>query len=257
MFYAGIAFWSVLGLFMGSFFLVVATRLSEERSIVKPRSHCDNCKKTLTFKDLMPLISYLFSRGKCRYCQSEIGGLYPLIEICTGLLFAINYILFFNEPMAFIIGLVIASLIIIICVSDFKYLIIPDQVLIAAVVIIVFTRIYFEGIIGMFPYLAAGVIAFIAMLLIKLAGDFIFKKESMGGADIKLMFVSGLILGLFPSIMVIFLASILALPVAIMLYYKSNNNVLAFGPFITLAIYLLFIFAEQFDALTRYFFIWY
>lgn len=244
----------IFGLCMGSFFLVVGTRLSEEKSIIKPNSHCTHCKKILKSRDLIPVFSYLLNRGKCRYCHTKIGAIYPIVEVMTGVLFVITYIFFQTYSLNLMIGLILASLVIIISVSDFKYLIIPDEVLIASATLIVIFRLIFTGFNSTLPYMLSGILAFVIMLLIKLIGDRVFKQESMGGADIKLLGVVGLALGLLPSLFVIFLGSFFALPIAIIILVKRKEHILPYGPFLAIATWILWLYMPQFERLVNYLF---
>ena len=82
----------ILGLVFGSFYLVVATRLPKEESLVTSRSHCDNCKHILKWYELIPLISFIIQKGKCRKCGAKISVLAPLIEIVTAFAFAFSTI---------------------------------------------------------------------------------------------------------------------------------------------------------------------
>src|SRR5258708_543832 len=79
----------ILGLIVGSFLNVVIFRLAKDESVIFGRSHCVNCKKELAAKDLVPLLSFVYLRGKCRYCQVKISWQYPLIELITGIIFVL------------------------------------------------------------------------------------------------------------------------------------------------------------------------
>ena len=111
----------VLGLVMGSFYSVVGTRLPKGESIVKPRSHCENCNHILAWYELIPIVSYVIQLGRCRKCHTRLSIAYPLIELLNGFLFALSYALYgFSYEM--IVFLIIVSLVILIFVSDFKYI---------------------------------------------------------------------------------------------------------------------------------------
>ena len=86
---------------MGSFYNVLGLRVPDKQSIIKPRSHCPNCGHDLSWKDLFPVLSFLFLKGKCRYCHEKISLLYPLNEIFCGVLFAISFYswYFSSKPM--------------------------------------------------------------------------------------------------------------------------------------------------------------
>ena len=84
----------IVGLFFGSFFNCIANRLSKNESIIRPASHCENCKHELAWYELIPVFSYLFLKGKCKKCHTKLSIWYPLTEIATGLLFALSYLKF-------------------------------------------------------------------------------------------------------------------------------------------------------------------
>ena len=125
----------VLGLVMGSFFMVVGSRLPKNESIVKPRSHCDNCGHILKWYELIPVLSYVLQFGKCSRCHAKLSIMYPFIEVLNGFLFSLAYALygFSYEMIAF---LIISSILILVFVSDFQYMIILDEPLIIGSVII-------------------------------------------------------------------------------------------------------------------------
>lgn len=226
---------------MGSFYHVVGYRLPKGESILTPKySYCPTCSKRLEKKDLIPVLSYILSFGKCRHCKSKISIFYPVVEVLTGLLFALSYHMF-NYSYEFYIGVILSSLFIIILVSDISYYIIPDEILILSSILIIILKVIFIGFIETSLSILSGGLMFIVMYLIMLLGNFMFKKESLGGADIKLMFISGLVLGPLLSLLVIFLSSIIALPIAIVLSVVNNEKMIPYGPFITIAIFVLFI----------------
>ena len=231
----------IFGLVFGSFYNVVGLRLSKGESIVFPPSHCMNCNHRLHFFDLIPLFSYLFLKGKCRYCSKHISIKYPLFELLTAFLFCASY-LKFGYSIETIISIILCSMLVIITVSDLDSYIIPDSVLIICSVLI-FGLYFYEYKTIPLNNLLNGVASFIFMFLIKMLGNFILKKESMGDGDIKLMAVVGMVIGFKKAILSLFLASYLGLPYAIYIMVKKNvNHELPFGPFLSLAsLILLFV----------------
>ena len=231
----------ILGTILGSFYNVVGFRLPNDLSIVSPSfSYCPNCKKRLGFLELIPIISYFLLRGKCKECKVNISVFYPFVEFITGMLFAVSFYSFGFSPNL-VIALTLVSLFSIVIVSDLNYLVIPDEVTLAASGIILVTSFMAFPVKDFFVLLSSGVLLFLLMYLIMLMGNLAFKKESLGGADIKLMFVAGLVLGPVLGVMVIFLASVIALPVALLIYLLAKEKVIPFGPFIVAAILLLFL----------------
>lgn len=235
-------FFFLLGLAMGSFFCVVGLRLAKEDDFIKGRSYCDNCHHELEGKDLVPLLSFLFLRGKCRYCKAKISPLSFFIELFTGILYMIAYYSFgFNLNL--ILVLLAISLTMIIFASDLTYLIIPDGVLVFFGICFLVLEIFIKGPVNGLKMIISATILFLIMYFIMKLGNFLFKKESLGGGDIKLFFVIGLVLEPVLGIFNIFLGSLIALPVSLFLYKKNNEHVIPFGPFLLIA-FLIIIFSK-------------
>ena len=135
-------FFFILGLLFGSFFNVVGLRIPKNMSIVFPNSHCDHCQRELSWFENIPVLSWLFLRGRCRTCDARISPLYPVMELATGLLFAFTYYKHGLGPNL-LIGILFVSLLVIITVSDLAYMIIPDPVLLVFLIIFVVLRIFF------------------------------------------------------------------------------------------------------------------
>lgn len=230
----------LLGLIFGSFFHVVGYRLPKGESLISPKkSYCPTCNHKLGILDLIPVFSYLFSFGKCRYCKAKISITYPVIELITGVLFALSYHLF-GLSYETLNALILSSLLSIVLVSDLEYLIIPDSVTLTGAVLLVIVSFFKNGVLTTGISILYGVSSFIFMYLLMLLGNFLFKKESLGGADIKLMFLSGFLLGPILSLVVIFISSFIALPIALILYIKNKENMIAYGPFLILAMIILY-----------------
>ncbi len=247
------AFIIIFGLVFGSFFLVVGTRLPEEKSIVKPGSQCDNCHKKLVWYELIPLFSYLFLGGKCSKCHKKISLLNPLIELFTAFLFLLSYLLF-GFSTNFIISIITASILIIIFISDFKYYIILDSpIIIGSMALIIINFLNNSFIQGLY-HVGSAAIVFVITLIIKFIGDKVFKRESLGGGDIKLMIYVGLLLGLKLGLLSLALASFLALPYALYLMIKKQEKEVPFGPFIIASAFILFIFQTNILAILNNFF---
>ena len=230
----------ILGAIMGSFYHVVATRLSNDESIISPASHCPRCNHYLKWYENIPIISYLLLKGKCKSCNSKIPISYLVVEIVTGLLFAVCYNSF-DFTLDLLIALIFISSLIIIIISDIEYMIILDEVLIVSTLAIIVTYIIGLGFEQAAYHIYAGVGAFLAMYAIKIIGDKAFKKESLGGGDIKLMFLFGLVLGFPMSICTIFLATFIAFPVALIILFSSKENIIPFGPFLSMAAMIILV----------------
>ena len=253
----------IIGICFGSFFNVVGYRLPNNMSISFPPSHCTNCNHKLGIFELIPILSYIFQGGKCKHCKSKISCFYPIFEFLTGVLFVICYLVFkdeYPEILNIIYAMLFISSLIIIIISDIKYMIIPDEVLIFFGVILVILKmiiIYklnpsntFLDMGYEFVFiLIDGIIMFIFMYLVRLLGNAMFKKDSMGGGDIKMMTFISLIIGWKLAIVVVFLASFLALPVAIINVYRKGEHMLAFGPYLAVSALILFLTRVDFNTL--------
>lgn len=224
-------FFFLIGTIFGSFFNVVGYRLPKKESIAFPPSHCTKCNNKLKTFDLIPILSYLFLGGKCRKCKEEISILYPLMELLTGLLFFTSYMIF-GLSIQLIISLLFISFLIIVFVSDIRYMIIPDEVTTFFLIAIVLAIFIINGL-GIWKDILLDVfIPFIFLILIKILGDKVFKKETLGGGDIKLMLIIGAFLGWENAIIAVFLGSIIAFPISLVFYFKDKEHMLPFGPYL-------------------------
>ena len=231
----------VLGSVLGSFYNVVGLRVPLNQSIVKPRSHCSSCDRTLTAIDMVPVISYLGLRGKCRSCGAKVSPIYPVIELVTGLLFMLAFY-HFGFTAEFFVGLTFLSLLVIIIISDITYMIIPDKVLLFFAPLLIVERLFiprdpwWDMIIG-------AVFGFILLLLIA-----ILSKGGMGGGDIKLFFVIGLVLGFKLTLVTFMLASFLGAFYGvfgmILGKYKKRQPI-PFGPFIAMGAILAYFYGND------------
>ena len=228
----------IFGLILGSFYTVVGERLPEGKSIVNPPSHCPNCNHRLGILELIPVFSFLFLGGKCKNCRSKIPVLSTIIEVLTAILFLIAYIRF-GISIKLFIALIFISMLAIVIVSDIRYMVICDEVLIIGNILIFILLIISIGFKASMMSLIYGIASLLIMLSIKTLGDIIFKKESMGGGDIKLMFTFGLVLGIPSSVASIFIASFIGLPISLIMMKKNSSHELPFGPYLSIAAIIL------------------
>ena len=229
----------IFGTVLGSFYNVVAYRLPKGESIVKPASHCPKCNHQLGASELVPIFSYIFLKGQCKNCHDKISPFYTIFEFITGCLFLLSYLIF-GFSIEFYIALIFASMSIIIFISDYQTMIISDEVLISAIILLIICFFIKGGFPLVGESLLNGLIAFGSMFLIKILGDFAFKKESMGGGDIKLMFIFGFLLGYELAIITIFMAAFIALPVSLIILFTKKTNIIPFGPFLCISALILY-----------------
>ncbi|MCL5019489.1 MAG: prepilin peptidase [Patescibacteria group bacterium] len=227
----------IIGVFVGSFLNVVVDRLKSGETIIKGRSRCEFCKKELAWFDLIPLFSFIFLKGKCRYCHKKLSLYYPIIELSTGALSAFTYLWIsqtYHLPFTIYhlaYYLIIISAFIIIFFEDLKFGIIPDKVVFPAIVVTFFYSLIFNPqslIINLFS--ATLTFAFFLILFL------ITKGKGMGFGDVKLSLLLGLVLGfpkIIPSLYLAFLTgAIIGIILIIWRKKKSLKDTIPFGPFL-------------------------
>ncbi len=206
-------------------------------------SYCDNCNSSYEWYELIPIVSYFILRGKCSHCNQKLSPLLPLLEIVSGILFAISYIIYgFSYEM--IIMIILTIMLVNIFVSDFKYFIIFDKPLIIFSFLVLILKFIFFGFQTFLISVCSGILIFLLMMIIKYIGDSVFKDESLGGGDVKLAMFFGLLLGLRLSIVSLVLGSFLAFPYAIYSVLTGKEKEIPFGPFLISGLYIVFIFMD-------------
>jgi leader peptidase (prepilin peptidase)/N-methyltransferase len=222
---------------MGSFYNVVGYRLPNGMSLVKPASHCPNCNHKLGPMELIPIVSYIIQLGKCKNCHQKIAIFYPIFEFLTGILFAISYLVFgFSNEL--LVALTFSSTLLIVILTDIKYMIICDELLIFSGIMLTILRLLMNY--DITTLLLDISLPFVFLLIVKLFGDFVFKQESLGGGDIKLMTIIGIALGWQTTIISVALAAFLALPISLLILIFKKTNIIAFGPFLSIAALIMY-----------------
>ena len=243
----------ILGSIMGSFYYCIGIRLPKGENALTSRSHCDNCGYTLKWYNLIPLFSYIFQKGKCTKCHQKIASGHFWCELATSLLFMLTS-LYFPIGYNFFVGLIISSLLIIIFVSDFKYIIILDSPLIISSILIIILKFIYYDPIDVLISLISGLCLFLVMILIYKLGNFAFKKESLGGGDIKFSFLMGLILDFKIGLVALVLSVFLALPYAVASLELKKNSEFPYGPFLAGALFIVFFHYDKFVLLVEFLF---
>ena len=236
----------ILGAVISSFLCVIGFRLPQNIDFVKGSSKCDTCKHKLGFFEKIPILSYLFQLGKCRHCKNSIPVIIPICEILGASLFSFSFYKF-GFSYNLIVALLIAALFIIVLVTDTKYFIIPDSVLVIFGILLIIVQYFNVGPKKLLFHIITGIGLFLIMYLIMLLGEKMFKKESLGGADVKLLFLFGLVLEPMLGIISIFIASIIALPISFIVLVKNKTHMIPFGPFLIVALIILFYSGISFD----------
>ena len=231
----------ILGTIFGSFYNVVGYRIPKGESLLYPSSHCTKCNHKLSAGELIPIFSFLILGGKCKVCKQKISWFYPMFELFSGILFAASYLVF-GFSLECLLSIVFISMLLIIIISDYQTMIIPDSVLIFFSSIIIIIKFFLVDISGVGMSMVNGLLAFVFMLLLKLFGDFLFKKESMGGGDIKLLGTFGLVFGFPMAIVSVFIAALIGLPISLFTLKSNVSHEIPFGPFLAIAAIIIVLF---------------
>lgn len=217
------------GAVAGSFLSVVAHRVPRRESIVGPRSKCASCGEQIAAYDNIPILSWLLLRGRCRHCGERISARYPLIEVGTGVLFAVTALVLRDDPAQLVLGLVFVATLAAITLTDLELRIIPNRVLIVAAVAGVVLAAVLEP--ASLPERAIAAVA---------AGGLLFTvalayPRGMGMGDVKLAAVMGLYLGrsVAPALLVAFAAgSLFGLALIARHGAAARKQAVPFGPFL-------------------------
>lgn len=243
----------LFGAIIGSFLNCLMYRLEKEESIMG-RSYCPHCRHTLAWYDLVPILSFLWLRGQCRYCHKKVSPQYPFIEALTGFSFLLSYVYFAGYDWSYLIWIwYIASSLIVIFVYDIKFFLIPDKVLFPAILVSLFYGLSLNHLLA--AVLASGF--FLALYLVS-------RGTWMGFGDVKLAILLGFLLG-FPNILVgLFLAFLLGSVVGVTLmvvpFFQKKTHLgfgsqLPFAPFLIAGTVIAFFFGSQLIAFYQSFFI--
>lgn len=232
----------ILGLFIGSFLNVCIYRIPNNQSISYPPSSCSVCNTRIKYYDLVPIISYMILRGRCRSCGEKISLRYPLIEGLNGVLYYLLYHTY-GFSLSTLFFMFVISILIVITFIDYDHMIIPYRLNIILGVLGIFNMF-----LGIYPLntksaILGGLVGFGFFLLIA-----IVTGGQMGGGDIFLIGVLGLILGLGNIIMITILSFITGAIISIILLatkVKSRKDPIPFGPFIALSAVLVILYAND------------
>ncbi|MFA6692036.1 MAG: prepilin peptidase [Saccharofermentanales bacterium] len=230
----------VFGTVFGSFFNVVGLRLPNKSLFSEQRSYCDYCRRQLGWQELIPIWSYLAQKGRCRECGAKISPLYPIMELVTGLFFALTYF-YYGWTHELFLGLLLIALIIPVTVSDIAYRKVPNQLLLFFSPIFIVYRIFYPLTPWWDALLGAG-IALVLLLLI-----FFISRGGMGMGDVKYYILFGFIFGLEQFFLLFLLSTLYGVIIGIIkmrVKGTGRKTKLAFAPFIGLAALTVFYFGN-------------
>lgn len=241
----------LLGISIGSFLNVCIYRMGREQSVVRPASHCPNCKKPIRWRDNVPLLSFILLKGRCRDCGQKISPRYFLVELLTGLVFLAIYQKFGLAPKSF--GyLIFASGLIVATFVDFDFQIIPDEISLGGIGVGILWSFIFPALqnapghlLGLRQSLFGVLVGGGALWILGCVGDFIFKKESMGGGDVKLLAMIGAFMGWQTALLCLPVASVIGAIVGVIIKIKTKESVIAFGPYLSIGAFVSMFWASK------------
>ncbi|MBR3225172.1 MAG: prepilin peptidase [Atopobiaceae bacterium] len=207
---------AVLGLCMGSFLNCLAWRMTHGESIMRGRSHCVDCGHPLAARDLVPVISWLVSRGRCRYCGKHVSVRYPLTEIICACGY-VSILLAYGLSAETIELIAFFSVLLVLSLTDLDDYVIPNATIVAAIVIRLVYLVY-GGLTGAFDLwptlgwtLLNGVVVAVPVIILALVMDRVLGRDSLGGGDVKLLFVAGLYFGWQQCLFLLIVACIIGI----------------------------------------------
>ena len=223
----------IFGLLIGSFLNAIIYRLPRDLSMLT-RSQCPKCNNTISWFDNIPLLSYVFLKGKCRHCHIKIPIHYPMIELLTGLIslsFAYS-LLQSNGLMTYSFYFSIACVFICHFVIDLQHKILPNELNIYLLILFIFYSLFF------YPWqywVLGGAIGLLFPLGVTMMFYYLRGKVGLGGGDIKLYGILGIYLGPIGISQTIFLSCFLGAIIGVLLIATrriAKDQPLSFGPFI-------------------------
>lgn len=227
------------GIVIGSFLNVCIYRIPKKEDIVKKRSHCMQCGHTLHWYELIPVLSFLLQKGKCKVCGAKLSWQYPVVELLNGII----YLIVISKVGITLYGILLCilySVLIVISIIDFRTYTIPIGLnkgcfLIGVIYSILDYSNLFDHLLGM-----VCVSGFLFVLY------FLTKKQGIGDGDIKLMIGAGAFLGLWPSLLALWIACVLgAIIHCIRMKVSKVGHRLAFGPYLSVGIVISALYGKE------------
>lgn len=238
-----------MGIMIGSFLNVCIYRLPQHESIVFPGSHCVRCGHHLGPIELVPVMSYLALRGKCKHCGSSISIRYMLIELLTGILFLMVYKSYgFQVETLFYLNFVIFA--IVLAMIDWDYMILPTAIIrigLASAIVLGGVVCLLNGNTYMFLNRGlASILGYLIFMLIFYGAKWLLHKEGLGYGDVRLMMFLGFYVGLEGLVMLIIIAcSIAALYGISLLIIKKKNEPFPLGPFLNIGAMMVILYGNN------------
>lgn len=244
-------FVAILGLIIGSFLNVIILRLHSGESSAKGRSHCPQCRHNLESRDLVPVLSFIWLRGKCRYCQTKISWQYPLVEVSVAILFVLAFMVDFGKVQAFDLRLAlfiirdffVISALVVIFVYDLRWMLIPDSVVLPAIILVLALNIFLGY--DLFNLILGLVVGFGFFAL----QYFVSNGRWIGGGDLRLGALLGVLLGWPVAVLTLLLSYIfgglVVTPIYLLLGKVNQKHQLPFGVCLVPVIIFCLFFGQQ------------
>ena len=237
-----------LGCCFGSFFMVVGLRIPLGESIIRPASHCTSCQQPLKPVELIPIVSFLLQKGRCRHCRTPLSFYYLLIEIGTGLLFILIAFVFAAQPQELLLMYVLAAFSLVFSITDLHYRLLPDSLMAFFFMLVMIGRILYHPLTISY-YLFSGLFYFSLFYIL-----YYLTNQAIGGGDVKLFGVLGLLLGFNLTALALLVASLSLLLVAgLLLTFKkaTPQTLLPFAPFIFFGVFISIRYGDAFLTLAE------
>ena len=238
LFFAWAAF---LGAAIGSFLNVCIARLPAGESVVRPRSRCPACGESIAWYDNLPILSWLFLRGRCRHCRERISWLYPAVELATLAIWVGMAVAYGPTPRG-LIGAILFSILLAIAIIDARHYLIPDPLSVGGLAAGL-TASALPGDPTPLTSLAGAAVGFGVLFAVGWLGERAFKKPAMGGGDMKMMAMVGAFLGPLGALLTIFLGALTGSVIFGPISLKTGKLV-PFGVFLALGAAVTFLFGD-------------
>ena len=236
----------IFGALVGSFLNVCICRLPKEESIIWPGSHCPHCKKPINFYDNIPLVSYFLLRGRCRYCKGSISLQYFLVEGITALS-SLFLVIKFGPSLSYLVYFAFVSALIVITVIDLYHQIIPDSISLPGIAVGLLASLVLPGI-TFWNSLVGALLGGGSLFIVATVYQWLFKREGMGGGDVKLLAMIGAFLGWKAVLLTILLSSLIGSVTGILIMVMKGKDfkyAIPFGPFLSLGAVISLFYGEE------------
>jgi leader peptidase (prepilin peptidase)/N-methyltransferase len=242
----------IAAFFLGSFLNVCIVRLPQGASVVSLGSHCPRCKQPIAWFDNVPLLSFIFLRGKCRHCKGKISVRYPLVEIAAALIWFGAWKAY-GVTLLFGITAIYLSLLLVVSLTDIETGTLPDRVTYFGLGCGVLASLLAPSLhattapaSALWKSLIGAAVGGALIFVTGWIGSWIFQREAMGGGDVKLLAMIGSFIGWEKVLIAFFIAPVLALPFALYQRLARQEEVIFYGPFLALAGGVQFFYGDLF-----------